>query len=393
MKIKDVRSTVVTVPFNKTRLWALGCQKGTTRTIVEIATDEGIIGVGETIGVTNDTIDRRIKPLLLGEDPTNILRLTEKAKWATPWGAVNTPGSVPVAAIEMALWDIKGKATSRPVCDLLGGKFRDRLKFINVIQYAVASEEEFSEQNAVDAILREIDETTRKYGSDIIQLYVAVFSPQKDIEIVRGIREKFGSNLRIGIDVNRTWSPETAIRTLNALQSCSLDYVEDATAEIGALGRVRSSVSVPFSTHYNNVYEIAKTRAADIIAGDIHECGGFLGTKKLISQCEGLNLGFWFHSSNELGISLTAMLHCIASSPHIVHPSQTIAGWLTDDIITKPHKFRNGMIELPDGPGLGIDIDYQKLEKYAAVFKERGEMSPHDLDSRRAGWFPQLSGI
>jgi glucarate dehydratase len=124
VKIKDVRSTVVTVPFDKTRFWSLGCQKGTTRTIVEVETDDGIIGVGETIGVTKDTIDRRIKPLLLGDDPSNILRLTEKAKWACPWGGVNAPGCAPVAAIDMALWDVKGKAIGKPVCDLLGGIFR-----------------------------------------------------------------------------------------------------------------------------------------------------------------------------------------------------------------------------------------------------------------------------
>jgi glucarate dehydratase len=262
-----------------------------------------------------------------------------------------------------------------------------------VIQYGLSSEEKISEQNVGETILREIDEATRKSGSNIIQLYVGVFSPQKDIEIVRGIREKFGPNLQIGIDVNKTWSPKTAIKTINALQNCSLDYVEDATSEIAAMARVRSSVSVPFSTHSNNVYEIARIHAADIIAGDIHDCGGFLGARKLAAQCEGLNLGFWFHSSNELGISLAAMLHFMASSPHMVHPSQTIVGWLTDDIITRPHAFRDGMIELPNGPGLGVEIDHQKLEKYATLYAERGEFSPHDSDSRRPGWSPQLSSI
>src|SRR5208337_1284901 len=316
MRITDVRATVVSVPFDKERLWSLGSQKGTTRTIVEVETDENITGIGETIGASKDVIENRIKSVILGEDPSNIQRICEKARWRTPWATVNTPNSVPVAGIEMALWDMKGKATDRTVSDLLGGEFRNNATFLHVTQLPISQGENVSEEKAVGHLLSEIDGAVRRFGFSTIQLYVAVFSPEFDMKLVGKIREKFGSELKIGIDANRVWSAHTAIRVLTEMKQYSLDYVEDATSGIVALARVRNSVAIPFSTHYTDLYQIASMHAADVVVGDIHDCGGFMGTMKLIAQCEALNLGFWFHSSNELGVSLAAMIHVIAASPH-----------------------------------------------------------------------------
>ena len=393
MRITDVRATVVSVPFNKERLWSLGSQKGTTRTILEVETDENITGIGETIGASKDIIENRIRPVILGEDPSNILRVCEKAKWRTPWATVNTPNLVPVAGIEMALWDIKGKLTDRTVSNLLGGEFRDKATFLHVTQLPVSRDENISEENAVESLLCEIDGAVRRFGFDTIQLYVAVFSPEFDVHLVGKIREKFGSALKIGIDVNRTWSAQTAIQTLTKMEQHSLDYVEDVTSGILAMARVRNAATVPFSTHYTDLYQIASLRAADVVVGDIHDFGGFIGTMKLIAQCEAFNLGFWFHSSNELGVSLAAMTQIIAASPHIVHPSQTIVGLLTDDVITEPFRFRKGAVELPKKPGLGVELDRNNLDKYSKLYVDSGEFGFHEPDSRRQGWFPQISGI
>lgn len=393
MRITDIRATIVSVPFDKERLWSLGSQKGTTRTILEVETDENLTGIGETIGASKATIENRIRPAILGEDPSNIQRICEKARWRTPWATVNTPNSVPVAGIEMALWDIKGKITDRTVSDLLGGEFRDKANFLHVTQLPVSPGEIISEEKAVDSLLSEIDGAVRRFGFDTIQLYVAVFRPEFDVELVRKIREKFGSALKIGIDVNRTWSAHTAIQALTEMKQHSLDYVEDATSGILALARVRNIFSIPFSTHYTDLYQIASLRAADVVVGDIHDCGGFIGTMKLIAQCEAFNLGFWFHSSNELGVSLAAMIQVIAASPHIVHPSQTIVGLLTDDVITEPFRFRNGAVDLPNKPGLGVELDRNKLDKYSKLYIDGGEFGFHEPDSRRQGWFPQISGI
>jgi glucarate dehydratase len=177
------------------------------------------------------------------------------------------------------------------------------------------------------------------------------------------------------------------------MEQHSLDYVEDVTSGILAMARVRNAATVPFSTHYTDLYQIASLRAADVVVGDIHDCGGFIGTMKLIAQCEAFNLGFWFHSSNELGVSLAAMMQIIAASPHIVHPSQTIVGLLADDVITEPFRFRKGAVELPKKPGLGVELDRNKLDKYSKLYVDSGEFGFHEPDSRRQGRFPQISGI
>ena len=390
MKITDINATVVTVPFKKARLWALGFFKGTTRTVVEIITDEGIVGIGETIGLyAKQVIDNNIKPALLGEDPSNIVRITTKALWRTNWTGINIPNPLPVAAIEMALWDIKGKETGKPVSDLLGGMFKGEVEFFADVQPTYWSN---NKDEIIRDIISDIKETLKNYGYSAIQLYCGVFPPEMDSNIVHSIRTEFGPNLKIGIDLNRCWSAITAIKTLRAMKKYGIKNVEDATSGLEALAIVRKSTSdMIFSTHYTDVSEIARLHAADAVVGDIHDSGGLLGTNKLVAQCELFGLGFWLHSSNELGISLMANTHLIASTPYIIHPSQSTYHWLSDDIIKESPKFNHGKLKVPKKPGLGVTIDPRKLEKYAAVYREDKFMGTFfGIDPKRPEWFPKI---
>jgi len=386
MRITDIRATVVSVPFKKPRLWALGCHQGVTRTVVEIVTDEDIVGLGETLGASpKQIIDKNIK-ILLGEDPSNIVRIISKALWRGGWGGVNIPNPRPLSAIEMALWDIKGKEVGKPVCDLLGGMFRQEVEFLACMMLTNWTD---NQDELIDDAVSDAKETINDYGYETIQQYVGVFPPEVECHIVDSIREELGHNLRIAIDANGSWSAETAIRTLKKMEKCELYYAEDATSGLEALARVRKTVNMVFSTNVANVIEVAKLKAADVIAGDLHDSGGFLGTKKLLAQCELFNLGFWLHSGNELGISLSALVHFIASSPYIIHPSQCTYHWLSDDIIKNKWKFNYGKIKVPREPGLGVTIDVQKLEKYSEFYCER-EYTMFDFDPKRPDWFPRI---
>jgi glucarate dehydratase len=174
------------------------------------------------------------------------------------------------------------------------------------------------------------------------------------------------------------------------MKAYDLADVEDATQGLEALARVRRSVNIPFSTHYTDIATILRLGSADTVVGDVHDRGGILGVKKLIAEAEGVNLGFWFHSSNELGISVAAMLHLIASTPHIVHPSQTVQIYLTDDIIQEHYEFQNGALNVPKKAGLGVSIDKRKLEKYSKLYDEIGEYKFFGFDPKKPKWFPRI---
>lgn len=390
MKITEINATVVSVPWKKAALWAMGRHEASTRTVVEITTNEGIVGLGETIGPSpKQIIDKNIKPILLGEDPSNIGRITSKALWRSGWAGINIPNPLPVAAIEMALWDIKGKEVGKPVYDLLGGMFEEEIEFF---ADTFPTQWTDNQDEIVSDIISTIKETLKTYGYGGIQLYCGVFPPEVDINVVRSIREDFGPNLKIGVDVNCSWSAETAIKTLRKMKEYKLDYAESVTSGLEALARVRSSINdVTLTTHMTDVPGIARLHAADAVVGDIHDSGGFLGLSKLVAQCELFGLGFWHHSSNELGISLTAITHLIASNPYITHPSQSTYHWLSDDVIKETLNFNHGKLQVPKKPGLGVTIDTRKLEKYATIYLENESMGTFfGLDPKRPEWFPRI---
>lgn len=354
---------------------------------MEVSTDEGIAGIGETIGAAPTLIiNKNIKPEILGGDPFDIEHLFMRSLWTTGWTGINVPNMVPVAAVEMALWDIIGKALKRPLCDLIGGRFREEADLCPPIMAAYEGEKDLS----VEGVVELASATVRRHGFRTIQLYGAVFPPWEDIRTVKMLRETLGPDVNIRVDVNTAWSPETAIRTLQKMKKHDLADVEDATQSLEAMARVRRSVNIPFSTHYTDIATILRLGSADTVVGDLHDSGGISGVKKLIAQTEGFNLGFWFHSSNELGISVAAMLHLIASTPHIIHPSQTMQIYLTDDIIQQSFEFQNGALSVPTKPGLGVTIDRQKLEKYSKLYDEIGEYKFFGFDPRKPKWFPRI---
>lgn len=392
MKINNVDTEVVSVPFDKSRHWALGCHFASTRTIIEISTDEGIIGIGETIGsLPKYIIDKNIKPVLLGKDPSNIIKIITEVMWRTGYAGMNLPYFIPVAGIEMALWDIKGKETGKTVGDLLGGLFRNEIKFVGDIMQPTPNDWRISKDQIIGNVISDVKEILRKYGYESIQFYCGVFPPEVEIDIIRSIREEFGFKLEIAIDANTSWSAETAIRTLKLMEKYNLKYAEDVSLGLEALARVRKSTGeIVFSTHNANISAIARLGAADAIAGDIHDSGGLLKTKQLVSQCKTFGLGFWLHSSNELGLSLAATMQLISSCPYIINPSQSTYHCLSDDIIKEKYVFRRGRLQVPTKPGIGVTLDRKKIQKYAEVFKEKGYTGFFDVDSKRPSWVPNI---
>jgi len=396
LKITNVTCNVVTIPFRAPIRYAHGSLAGTTRTLVRIETDEGITGLGETLGSDSARTIDNLKPSIVGIDPHDIESIILKCSGYARYHPFYTINMRPLAGIEIALWDIVSKAANRPLYDLLGGKCRDSVAFSGYVYPRYQNQTEGGETTP-EEISNYCAKIVKENGYKRIEVKLGVFDLQKDIETIRAIREKIGSNVEVGVDPNSLWSPETAIKMIGKLDRYDLCNVEEPCRGLEASARVRRSVTVPISTHSPLIPEVARLNAADVIVGDPHEAGGILISKKLIAAAEIHNLGFWLHSTAEAGVSMAAYLHIAASSPHIIHPSQGTYEHLADDIIIgSKHKFREGSVRVPDGPGLGVELDEEKVRIYHENFLRSGEQgfagyNPiREADVQRPKWTPRI---
>lgn len=391
MKISDLKTTAVNVPLEAPIRWALGVVEGTTRTIVEVTTDEGITGLGETVGdYSKRSIDEEIKPIVVGRDPFDIQGLIARCTFEVEktffgrWDADLTA----FAGVEMALWDIMGKAIGKPLCELLGGASRQEVPFAGYVFPRYREGEVGGESNPseIASFCRGLIE---EFGFKTLEIKLGVFDPNVDIEIVRAIRESV-DDIQVRVDPNSVWSVETSIRTIKKMARYDVQNVEEPTKGLSALANVRTATGAAISTHSSLIPEIAALGAADSIVGDLHHGGGIWMTKKLVSVAEAFNLDFWLHSGCELGISTAACIHLAASTPHMIHANQTHYHHQVDDVISHgKFKIENGSITVPTGPGLGVELDEEKVSKYSDLYKHMGPYRFY-CDRRRPDWIPSM---
>jgi glucarate dehydratase len=396
MKVTDVETTVVSVPHLAPIRFSHGVSKGTTRTIIKIYTDENIVGLGETTGsAPKNVIDNVLKPIVIGSDPFEVEKLLGKCNGYDRYQPFFTRNMRAFSGLEIALWDIIGKSVDKPIYDLLGGKYRDKIAFSGYWypRYKLGN---LGGESTPEEIAKYCRNIIKKYGFTRLEGKAGVFSPAFDLKTVATIRSEVGAEIEIGIDANGLWSPESAIRIIKKMDQYDLCHVEEPCRDLEASARVRSRVDVPISTHCPLIAELIKLGVADIMVCDPYEVGGILTTKKLCAASELHNIGFWIHSAAELGVSMSANLHIAASSPHIIHPSQGTYEHISDDII-KGGKFeiKCGAIKVPERPGLGVEIDESKLRSYGKKYQEEGDFGfagygNISLDIERPNWWPSI---
>ncbi len=205
-----------------------------------------------------------------------------------------------------------------------------------------------------------------------LELKVGVLDPLQDADTIRRIRDAIGPDLAIRIDANNAWSVESAVRTLNIMQESDLANAEEPCRGLTALARVRSRVSTPVSTHCADVAVVAGLGAADNIVFDLPSEGGIDSVREAAAEAEAAGLGVWMRSTGELGIGTAAILHLAAATPAMTHANQTVLHMLADDVVTKPLRIREGYVDVPDGPGLGVELDEEKVKTYARLHAEEG---------------------
>jgi glucarate dehydratase len=396
MKVVGVRATPVTVPAEAPWRWSMGIETGTTRTILELVTDDGITGIGETYGGgrTLEALETA-KPFVIGLDPLETGLLQHRLGVFGISYETNVPPFVR-SAIEMACMDAAGKALGRPVASLLGGAVRDRVQVASYLFYRYASEDgKLPAVDSAEAILDRANELVERNGHQVHKLKGGVFAPVDEYRALELLRDRFPHSPLVW-DPNAAWSVETTIRVGRRLlhDGLELQWLEDPTSWLEGMSQARRSVEIPFATNMcligpDQLAPGIRARSVDVILADVHYWGGFRANQKLAAVCEAFNLGLGMHSDRELGVSTAAMVHLACAIPNLGYAIDSHYHDQVDDVITTPWVYRDGAFEMPPGPGLGVELDRDKLDFYHRYYLEHAEVNEF-FDPIRPEWVPAL---
>jgi len=390
------------------------------RIIIEIKTDENISGVGEIAGGSAVLASlNQAKSFLIGSDPfeRNKIRLKIEQGFASIKDTLNT-GYAPkgvanrmYSAINVALLDIMGKAIERPVCDLLGGRVRDRAEFSAYLFYKYEgaggeyglghnplAQGWHKEKEAAaldpDGVVAQAQAMCKEFGFKSIKLKGGVFEPQVEVDTIKALHAAFGNNTPLRIDPNAIWSLETSIKYAQQLTPY-LEYYEDPCMGQQAMADLGKAVTIPRATNMctTSFAELPSSIALgseDIILADHHYWGGMEAVVQLGKICSVFGRKLSMHSNSHLGISLTAMAHLGCAVPELQYALDTHYPWQSEEVIKGGRiQFEDGALRVTNEPGLGIELDYEQLEKLHQNFLSCGITERNDeieMQKVNPGW-------
>jgi glucarate dehydratase len=358
------------------------------RSIIEIETDNGLIGLGETYG-DKPVLDSllRVKDLLVGLSPFDLNGLSQRVAAVVQPGALSAgaieldlaPGSQlnkaalkAFGAFEVAFLDLQARSLGIPVHELLGGAVRREIPFSAYLFFKFDSNVDPSYRPdawgpALDPaqIVAQARTMIERYGFGSIKLKAGALEPEFEVQCLKALREAF-PGLPLRIDPNANWTLDTAIRMAGLLQG-ELEYYEDPTPGLEGMAELHKATGLPLATNMvvTTMDEFRRNlalNAVQIVLSDHHYWGGLRASQTLASMCDTFGIGLSMHSNSHLGISLMAMSHLAAAVPNLSYACDTHYPWQNEEVI-KGGKIpiENGCVSVTDAPGLGIELDRDAL--------------------------------
>jgi glucarate dehydratase len=390
MKITEVRWTPAFIPIEAPLRYAFGAHPGFSRIIVEVETDEGLIGLGECYGgPSREGQLAEMRPQLIGEDPLQLERI--RWKLAAPSSLKLFGYVLGFAALEFACLDIQGQALGKPVYDLIGGRIRDEVPLSGYLFYRYANDAGYGEVGNTEQMVGFGREMVGKYGFRTLKYKNGVLPPDEEIDTFIALRQEF-PDLKVRLDPNAAWSVTTAVRVARKLHDYDVEYLEDPVWGMRAMARVNAKA--PWVTLASNMSVFAFEDLAPNIAMDIldvvlvdpHWYGGITRARLAAQICEAMGVDVGMHSGAEFGVSQAAALHLAAALPNLTVAPDSHYHHLTDDVIEggKLKYSCDGKMPVPKGPGLGVRVDRDKLAKYHEMSKKQ-QMGSWIEDPKRPG--------
>jgi glucarate dehydratase len=385
MRITELRATPVAITDPPLRS-AFGLHAPfALRTIVEVETDEGITGLGETYGGEAPLRAlTAVRGIVVGRSPYDLtaLRLAiESRNGDRPdgfaWEARKFAPPQLFSAIEVACLDAIGKATGQRVCDLLGGAVRSKVDFAAYLFFKHKGDDEWGEVMTPETVVGEAKRMVERYGYRSLKLKGGVLEPDREVDAILALREAFGPNVPLRLDPNAAWSVATAERVAKRLDG-ALEYLEDPVPGIDGMAAVAAKTTMPLATNmcvtsFDHVAEAVSKRAVAIILSDHHMWGGMRATAELGRICRVFGLGLSMHSNSHLGISLAAMVHLAAAVPELTYACDTHYPWQVEEVtLGGKIPIAGGAVAVPSGPGLGVTLDRDALGELHEQYKRAG---------------------
>jgi muconate cycloisomerase len=381
--IARVEATAVALPWRRIHATATRGDQLGNYVIVRVTTEEGVVGFGESTvlkewggdhgkyfgespELTVAVIRTVLGPALLRQDPFAL----EQAHLTMDRAIKGYPYAK--TALDEALHDIKGKTLGVPVYELLGGLFREEIPLAHSLGWMEYDE---AAKEASSAVAEGIKTIKIKVGR----------SAEYDVGIVREVRAALGPSIDIVVDANQGWpTPKYAVGILRKMEEEGIRYAEQPVEGLRRMAQVARAVDVPIMADESawtpqDVLEIVERRAADMISLYTTKPGGLFKAKKVAAVAEAAGLPLNVNGSHETGVGNAANLHLVASTAAVTEagvfpvttlkgnePTQMAGKMYLDDIITRPFEYRDGSLVVPSGPGLGIEVDEDKVDAYRA---------------------------
>lgn len=391
--------------------WAL-------RSIVELETSDGRIGLAETYGDAPMLAAlEAARPNVLGLSPFALNAMQARVLSASPaeaGGASTLPAGPPsyhgskttaktIGAFEVAMLDLQGQIVNAPIVDLLGGAVRDRVAYSAYLFFKYAEHhgrpyepDAWGEALTPDQIVEQARRMIALYGFQSIKLKGGVFAPAHEIACIRALRAAFPS-LPLRLDPNANWSLETSIAAAEELDEL-LEYYEDPCPGLEDMARLAARTRLPLATNmvvttFDEFRRNVERRGVQVVLSDHHFWGGLRASQHLARMCDLWGLGVSMHSNSHLGISLMAMTHVGAAIPNLAYAGDTHYPWQDEDIVAGGRiAFDQGAVRVPSGPGLGVQLDRAQLEKLHDQYLGCGMRSRNDRRQMQK-YDPSFTGV
>lgn len=373
------------------------------RIIVELVTNNGIYGLGEIPGSESTRAALEdARDLVIGQDPFQMNAIEQalqahfgeenEDRGESPWDKRRMVHVF--SAIEVACFDLIGKATGRPVVDLLGGRARDRTPFSAYLFYKYAGAGGslgFSTDPAATGwaaarqaaaldpagLVAQAQAMCDTFGFKSIKLKGGAMPPAEEVAAIIALREAFGPGTPLRLDPNAIWSVETAIEWGRKMEGI-LEYYEDPVRGQEAMAEVAQAVAIPMATNmcttsFEDIPGSVALGSEHIILSDHHFWGGLRSSLQLSCICKTFDRGVSMHSNSHVGISLMAMAHLAAATPNLTYACDTHYPWQSEEVIVGGRiQFDEGAVVIGNEPGLGVELDREALARLHAAYNRCG---------------------
>lgn len=373
MRVTAVHATPLAVPLGRPFCWASGCQRGANLVLWRVETDAGVVGYGESICEEPSALaayGRLLSRQLVGRSPGAVEAFLVDVWQRGRWGFTPRFTNQILGGLEVACWDAFGKANGMPVSAFLGGRVRDEIDLAAFPQGRTA--EEIAAHAAALAAS----------GAAVVYCKVGLASAD-DEEVVASVRSAIGPEALLRIDANEAWRPADAVAQIRRLEPYGLDWVEQPVPaeDVAGLAWVRRRVDTRIAAD-QAVFTLADLRrvlereAADVVVVGHHETGGLWRLRQLAALAEAHGVLVSRHACMESALSTLAAAQAAACIPNLTIGNQAMHQLLQESLLVSPTPVPGvGTLRLPDGPGLGVEVDPDAVERARSRYEREGPYS------------------